>query len=813
MKKIKYLILALFMLVPLFILSGCKSEYEVKFVTKDVAQHDPIKVKRGAYLKKEIERRNLKWKDLDGRKYISYFSVETKDDVIELDDNFRVYSNTTVRLQYSYKKQSSTVHYDTKGGSRVNPTICSDNTYRAVLNATIPEKKGYAFTYWEYNGKEFDTNLNIFKDKDGNFINHITLTARWVKLKNTVKVKFDLSKIYKIKDPVYKERYDGVRKVWRNNEYDPKKEKLFYDYFYVEKNSKWKFEQPSAEVSYHKFLGFEIDGKIVDFKNYVFTKDTIVKPVFKEIDRVKLTLDTDGGDNLEQLELYKGQTLNDIKVYRLPYPKKAGAKFVKWVDEDGKAVKEFNKPITKDTTYKAVWTDENNLLVHFKDTELDDIIVKKGDTINKPEIVEKVNQVFFGWAKDGKFFDFTKPILEDTTLEPVYRDFLDVFDADSVTYEGKTGIGITKYKLNNIYTYLKIPTKFNGIDVIALLGDGFYGYTKLEKIDFPKTMKFFNSKRVFEKTKWLENNFTTGVLAINGYLVAIDPNIKVLDLTKPDFGQIDNISPNAFINHPNLEEVVIPEKIEKLNEKLFYGCTKLKKVKLPTSLKEIKDEVFKNCQSLEVVELYDLAALNKIGNGAFENCVNLKTVTMPPNKDVILGYDLFNNTKIEKFDSNGLFIFGKTLLRVSEDVEIVNLPDNVEIINTKIFTSNPINPKLKDIRFNSKTYKICDYAFYGAKNLGNIDENNPSADPNNPSLFVIPNTVREIGKFIFEKCDYIIKMGKEKKTTIVKINHKYKDRPSSINYNWNKLENKNYTFKYIWIQWYDPVGGTIETIA
>ena len=326
-------------------------------------------------------------------------------------------------------------------------------------------------------------------------------------------------------------------------------------------------------------------------------------------------------------------------------------------------------------------------------------------------------------------------------------------------------------------------------------------------------MKFFNSIRVFEKTKWLERNFLTGVLAINGYLVAIDSNIKFLDLTKEEFGEITNISPNAFINHPNLEEVVIPEKIEKLNERLFYGCLKLKKVKLPKSLVEIKDEVFKNCESLEVIELYDLEYLNRIGNGAFENCTNLKTVTMPPNKKVEFGYDLFNNTKIEKFDSNGLFIFGKTLLRVSEDVEIINIPDNVEVINTKIFTSNPVNPKLRDVRFSPKTYKICDYSFYGAKKLGNIDENNPSADPDNPSIFVIPNTVREIGKFIFEKCDYIIERGKEKKTTIVKINYKYKERPSSINYNWNKLENKNYNFKYIWVQWYDPVSGVVETVA
>lgn len=814
MKKIKYFVLFFFLLIQLFFLTSCQSEFTITFKNNGGVYHEPLKLKRGAYLKREIERRNLKFKYADDTKYLAYLQVSTEavKGVLELDDNYRVYNDLNVSPFLVSKKETSTVHYDTLGGDKILPSICANN-YRSVEKSEIPTKKGYVFTNWEYNGKEFDYTQSFFKDKDGKVINHITLTARWVKKRNTVKVKFDLSKIYKIKDPIYKEQNLVVTTVWRNKSRNPEKEQLFYDYFYIEKNGKWKLDYPSAELLYHKFLGFEADGKIIDFKTHIFKKDTILRPVFEVFPRYKINLDTNGGEELSSYYLYKGQSLHDIKVYSLPKPKKQGAKFVKWVDKDGKVVDNLQRKAVEDTTYYAVWTDENNLLVHFKGTNLSDIIVKKGDKIPKPELTEKVNQVFFGWLKDGKFFDLDTPILEDTTIEPLYKDFADVFDLKEVSYEGKRGIGITGYKLNNIYTYLKIPERFNGIDVIALLGDGFYGYTKLEKIDFPKTMKFFNSIRVFEKTKWLERNFLTGVLAINGYLVAVDSNIKFLDLTKEEFGEITNISPNAFINHPNLEEVVIPEKIEKLNERLFYGCLKLKKVKLPKSLVEIKDEVFKNCESLEVIELYDLEYLNRIGNGAFENCTNLKTVTMPPNKKVEFGYDLFNNTKIEKFDSNGLFIFGKTLLRVSEDVEIINIPDNVEVINTKIFTSNPVNPKLRDVRFSPKTYKICDYAFYGAKKLGNIDENNPSADPDNPSIFVIPNTVREIGRFIFEKCDYIIERGKEKRTTIVKINYKYKERPSSINYNWNKLENKNYNFKYIWVQWYDPVSGVVETVA
>ncbi|MGN1029816.1 MAG: leucine-rich repeat protein, partial [Bacilli bacterium] len=45
-----------------------------------------------------------------------------------------------------------------------------------------------------------------------------------------------------------------------------------------------------------------------------------------------------------------------------------------------------------------------------------------------------------------------------------------------------------------------------------------------------------------------------------------------------------NYGDSYFANLPNLEEIVIPNGVTKLDLNLFVGCTNLKKVTLPASI-------------------------------------------------------------------------------------------------------------------------------------------------------------------------------------------------------------------------------------
>lgn len=74
-------------------------------------------------------------------------------------------------------------------------------------------------------------------------------------------------------------------------------------------------------------------------------------------------------------------------------------------------------------------------------------------------------------------------------------------------------------------------------------------------------------------------------------------------------------------------EVVIPEKVRIIGERVFKGNRKLEKVTLPNSLEKIEAEAFKGCTSLNDITFP--AALKEIGADAFKGCKSLNEIRFP----------------------------------------------------------------------------------------------------------------------------------------------------------------------------------------
>ncbi len=120
---------------------------------------------------------------------------------------------------------------------------------------------------------------------------------------------------------------------------------------------------------------------------------------------------------------------------------------------------------------------------------------------------------------------------------------------------------------------------------------------------------------------------------------------------------ITEIKAGAFLNHPHLDSLVVPQSVTKIGEAAFAGCTTLKSVTLPfigqsldctentafsyvfgtvpATLKtvtilggtKIADSAFKNCESIATVNLPE--GITVIGKEAFENCMDLATIILP----------------------------------------------------------------------------------------------------------------------------------------------------------------------------------------
>ena len=86
----------------------------------------------------------------------------------------------------------------------------------------------------------------------------------------------------------------------------------------------------------------------------------------------------------------------------------------------------------------------------------------------------------------------------------------------------------------------------------------------------------------------------------------------------------------AFYQHPNIQEVVCHDGVEKIEEGAFYHCHRLRRIIMP-GVKEVGKGAFKGCGALTYIEWNKLEI---VGTSAFSWCVSLSSVVLPSIKIV-----------------------------------------------------------------------------------------------------------------------------------------------------------------------------------
>ena len=79
-----------------------------------------------------------------------------------------------------------------------------------------------------------------------------------------------------------------------------------------------------------------------------------------------------------------------------------------------------------------------------------------------------------------------------------------------------------------------------------------------------------------------------------------------------------------------IEDLVIPEGIEKISNYLFYNLDHIKSVTIPNSVTSIGSSAFSDCDGLTSVTIGD--SVTSIGNSAFKGCDNIKKIESKANK-------------------------------------------------------------------------------------------------------------------------------------------------------------------------------------
>ena len=224
----------------------------------------------------------------------------------------------------------------------------------------------------------------------------------------------------------------------------------------------------------------------------------------------------------------------------------------------------------------------------------------------------------------------------------------------------------------------------------------------------------------------------------------------------------------------NATALYIPDEIDghevvEIGDSAFENRTDLRTVMIPDSVTRINGNAFYGCSNLANVTLSK--NLESMGNSAFGNCDKLTEIEIPKSLtscDIFYGsYGPFRDCdklKKVKFEE-GTTVIATMLFHHCTGIEEIEIPDTVTIIKDSAFEECT---NLKSIQIPNTVTKIEPEAFYNCTSLTTVN---------------IPDTVKSIDKSVFSGCASL---------TEVHLPSTIKEMPVSAFYNCKKLTTINF---------------------
>lgn len=207
-----------------------------------------------------------------------------------------------------------------------------------------------------------------------------------------------------------------------------------------------------------------------------------------------------------------------------------------------------------------------------------------------------------------------------------------------------------------------------------------------------------------------------------------------------------------FAGYTELKEIWIPDGITEMQNKsgegLFEGCTSLRSVSLPAGLTEIGKNMFNGCTSLESVYIPD--SVETIGESAFAECSSLVGIIIPDSvTEMGKAWDGFSNP-------NSFKGYGRTFMNCTSLVSVY-IGDGVTDIGNEAFSGCT---SLSEVKLGKNIKNIGYSAFSQCTSLANIDLPDGLTAIGNWAFcycssltkIVMPNTVVYAGVTSFDDC-------------------------------------------------------------
>lgn len=201
--------------------------------------------------------------------------------------------------------------------------------------------------------------------------------------------------------------------------------------------------------------------------------------------------------------------------------------------------------------------------------------------------------------------------------------------------------------------------------------------------------------------------------------VILPPTVKTIGenafqyaeaLTSISLNGVETIGLKAFFNCSALTTVNLGDKLETINNSVFYKCTSLQSIEIPASVRTLGRWMFEGCSSLKSIKLNE--GVEVIPNSAFYGCAALEMINIPAS----------------------IKILGSWMFEACSNLKTVELPEGIETIPASAFFGAY---GLTSFNIPTSVKTIGDYAFASCLNLKTI---------------TIPKTVTSLGVNMFVDC-------------------------------------------------------------
>lgn len=333
----------------------------------------------------------------------------------------------------------------------------------------------------------------------------------------------------------------------------------------------------------------------------------------------------------------------------------------------------------------------------------------------------------------------------------------------------------TFYGCNSLYT-VDIPNKVEVIDkwafyscknlksivlpdsVKSILVGAFQGCSNLESITIPKTTTEIWHD-VFDGCKSLTIYGYEGSYA-QSYAKSNKINFLVIGESEPNFvfSELNNgdLEISKYIgNEPNvkLPNTYNNSKVTSIGDSAFENCLTIKSVTIPDSIKTINSKVFDGCLNLTDISIPD--NVDYIKSDAFDNCGYYNNADNWVDDVLYLdGYLIKASPEIS--GSCSIKDTTKTIVNSAfsgcKDLVSVTIPDSVTTLQENIFSDCS---SLTEVSFGKNNKYIPSYTFNNCNGLKNV---------------VIPETVNEIKAYAFNNCKNLTEITITENVITIDIN-------------------------------------------